>query len=66
MPFAGSAVAASLANDEEPPAPFACPTSSTISSYAGLAMKLSTVTSSADGAMGCARAARSWWVTTRS
>jgi hypothetical protein len=41
-------------------------TSSTISSYLGLPMKLSTDTWIADGVRSLARAVRSWWDTTRS
>ena len=40
--------------------------SSTISSYLGLPMKLSTETWIADGVFCRARSVRSWWVTTRS
>ena len=40
--------------------------SSTISSYRGLPMKLSTETWIADGVFSRARSVRSWWVTTRS
>ena len=40
--------------------------SSTISSYLGLPMKLSTDTWIADGVFCLARSVRSWWVTTRS